>query len=132
MIAAAILILMAAQAEEPRIDCKSPNTQYDMNMCAGYRADRADAALNRQWSKTKAVMAKRDAQEATMRADGDPSYADALVASQRAWLGFRDAECKVESYSMRHGSAQSLEYSECMATLTADRTRQLAQLAKDL
>jgi uncharacterized protein YecT (DUF1311 family) len=131
MIATAIL-LMVAQAEEPKIDCKSPDTQYDMNMCAGRRAEREDAALNRQWVKTKAVMAKRDADETGMRDDGDPSYVNALLASQRAWLAFRDAECKLASYSMRGGSAQSLEFSECIVTLTADRTRQLAQLAKDL
>ena len=132
MIAAAVFLLMAVQGDESKVDCKSPDTQYDMNMCAGRRAEGEDAALNRQWVKTKAVMAKRDADEVGVRADGDPSYVNALLASQRAWLAFRNAECKIESYSMRHGSAQSLEFSGCIVTLTAERTRRLAQLAKDL
>ena len=128
----ALIMLFAAEPQEARVDCKKPDTQFAMNECADRDFQRADIAMNKQWAKTKSLMAARDADAKGTTPDGDPSYVDALVTSQRAWLAFRDAECKVESYSMRGGSAQPLESVTCKSRLTAGRTRQLAQLAKDL
>jgi len=127
-----LLLMLAGQATDPPLNCKDPETQYAMNMCAGRDFERTDAAMNRQWAKTKAAMAARDIRLKGIKPDRDPSYVDALVAAQRAWLTFRDTQCRLEGYSMRGGSAQSLEISGCKTRLTIDRTQQLAKLIKDL
>lgn len=48
-----------------------------------------------------------------------------LRNAQRAWLAFRDAECSLQALGADGGSAQSMVVSQCMATLTEQRVRQL-------
>ncbi|WP_174297644.1 lysozyme inhibitor LprI family protein [Sphingomonas bacterium] len=94
-------------------------TQADLNQRALDAWGQADAAMNAQYRVTMAAM---------KRLDGDPSpdnrlgYAAAMLASQRAWLSFRDADCVVEGYGMRGGSAEPAERSFCMTRLTRART----------
>ena len=52
----------------------------------------------------------------------------ALLASQRAWLAFRDRECVVEGGELAGGSAQGMVIANCRARLTTERTAQLATL----
>jgi len=48
-----------------------------------------------------------------------------LKTAQRAWLGFRDAECDLQGSSVGGGSARSMVVSQCLATLTEQRVKQL-------
>ena len=41
-----------------------------------------------------------------------------LVAAQRAWIAFRDAECKFAASGVQGGSAYPTVYSNCLAQLT--------------
>jgi uncharacterized protein YecT (DUF1311 family) len=111
--------------------CANPQDQMTMNECAGDAATRADAAMNAQWKRTLAVMQRTEASLAgdAMHTPG-PSYTDVLLASQRAWLKFRDAECQVEGYAARGGSMQSMLVAQCLEQLTTQRTKQLAQMTK--
>ncbi|WP_375383341.1 lysozyme inhibitor LprI family protein [uncultured Sphingomonas sp.] len=103
-------------------------TQADLNQQAGtdYRA--ADAAMNVQYRATLARMTGMDGLHAP-DAKAGPSYQAALLASQRAWLQFRDAECIVEGYEFRGGLAQGMAQSQCLGRLTRARTAQLRQMA---
>ena len=123
-----LVILLAAQA----LGCASPQSQSEMTECAGMSAARADAAMNAQWTLTLAEMRNQDVQAASQptHAPG-PSYADALLAAQRAWLKFRDAECQVEGYAARGGSMQPMLVGQCLGRLTALRTKELAKLEKE-
>jgi uncharacterized protein YecT (DUF1311 family) len=94
----------------------------------------ADRALNAEYRQTMTLMQERDRQRAaglkrgTERADGLPTYAAALLAAQRAWIGFRDANCRIESFQYRGGSAQRLTANGCLARMTEARTAELRQL----
>lgn len=114
------------------IGCAAPNDQTTLNICAGQSASAADKAMNAQWRTTLAFMHKEDKQAAGdgSRASG-PSYSDALLASQRAWLQYRDSECRMESYAARGGSMQPMLEAQCQGRLTQARSRQLAQFVKD-
>lgn len=100
-------------------------TQAQMNASAGAAYQRADAAMNAQWKRTYAYMKGRDAQDRSRAKFG---YAAATLASQRAWIAFRDAQCKIESAEAAGGSLQPLVRSQCLARLTGERTTQLRKL----
>jgi uncharacterized protein YecT (DUF1311 family) len=100
-------------------------TQAQMNASAGAVYQRADAAMNAQWKRTYAYMKGRDAQD---RGRVKFGYAAATLASQRAWIAFRDAQCKIESGEAAGGSLQPLVRAQCLARLTQERTTQLRNL----
>ena len=90
----------------------------------------ADAALNAQYRRTLAQAQRRD--RGGRPGDRGPSYAAALTAAQRAWIGFRDAECRVEGYQYRGGSAEAMVHRDCLIRLTRQRTGELRSLQQSL
>jgi uncharacterized protein YecT (DUF1311 family) len=119
-----LLIALLLAAAPP--NCADPQTQADMTQCAGAAARRADAEMTRQWNATYAFMKRRDAQD-TSRGGGF-GYAPALLASQRAWLKFRDTQCVIEGGQFAGGSAQPMAQAQCKARLSEARTVQLRGL----
>ncbi|GAA4212830.1 hypothetical protein GCM10022253_02880 [Sphingomonas endophytica] len=115
---ATILALLAATTTSA-----TAQTQADMNAQAAASYKTADAAMNAQWPRTYAAMKRRDA---TAR-DGF-GYAAATLASQRAWLTFRDKQCTIEGGEFAGGSLQPMARLQCLARLTKERTTQLKDL----
>lgn len=116
----ALLMILAAAAA----NCGDKPNQTAMTMCAAAQSNQADAEMNRVWKQVTAQMQRSDRDEpSTDRSD--VGFAPALLASQRAWLAFRDAECRIESYEWRGGSMQPFTYNQCLTELTQQRTRQL-------
>jgi uncharacterized protein YecT (DUF1311 family) len=124
MILLALALAASQGAHDPR--CDSPRTP-DLNGCAGARWQRADAAMNTEYRR---VMAKMKAADAHTQPDATtgPSYAAALLASQRAWLAYRDAECFNQGYKYRGGTMVEMTELGCKAELTKARTIQLHDL----
>lgn len=148
MIAALILPLLVQSAEPPvpGWNCDDPMVQQEMNWCAGQDYAAADAELNAQWKITAAIMKERDT---GMEADFGPinpvtpredaaarmaytGHFQTLLEAQRAWLAYRDAQCRLEGYSFFGGSAQPMIVAGCLATLTRQRTQELRDLAEVL
>lgn len=93
--------------------CDDPQTQSDINYCAKYHFDKADGELNDVYSRLKS---------------GYAQYADAksaLVAAQRAWVSFRNAECHQAEVAVEGGSAATMIILDCKTKLTDARTQQL-------
>lgn len=114
--------------DDPDIDCDNAQTQQDMNYCADKDYQAADAELNAQWKLTKQALAKWDSD----LTDDLKGAEKALLASQRAWISYRDAQCELEGFSMRGGTAEPLMVSSCLETLTKQRTEELKRLAADM
>ena len=113
-------------------DCTNPQDQYSMTYCAGVDYDNADAELNRVWPQARAAAKRQDeyiADEA--RSKGVPTASEALLAAQRAWLKFRDAECEYQSYAFFGGTGQPMIGSLCLAQLTRERISQLREGLND-
>jgi uncharacterized protein YecT (DUF1311 family) len=55
------------------------------------------------------------------RLKDDQDSAKSLAAAQRAWIAFRDAECKFAASGVQGGSAYPTIYSNCLAGLTQSR-----------
>ena len=125
----ALLLLLAQPANaEPDQVCDDPLTQQAMNTCAAMDFERADERLNEQWRETAAVMRELDA-EIDRENDSQPGHFETLLAAQRAWLEFRDAQCRTEGFMARGGSMQPMLVSQCKAYLTELRIEQLRNLS---
>lgn len=125
----ALLLLAAAANADPELDCTRDDlAQQELNICVRMDFEQADKALNAQWKLTAAEMKRRDAEYGDLYADGEPGYYDTLLAAQRAWITFRDANCRLSGYEMRGGSAEPMVVSGCMADMTVKRTKELRDL----
>lgn len=89
--------------------CDNPQTQADMNYCAQYSYTRADAELNDAYGEFRKLVAK------------DAQAKNYLIAAQKAWISFRDAECALEGSATQGGSAQPMIILNCKTRLTAAR-----------
>lgn len=108
-----VLALLAFPSQAFAELCDDPQTQSDLNYCAQYHFDRADGELNDVYGRLKSGYAK---------------YAEAkaaLVVAQRAWVFFRDAECKQDEVAVAGGSAGAMVILDCKTRLTNARTEQL-------
>ncbi|MFZ2997061.1 lysozyme inhibitor LprI family protein [Sphingobium sp.] len=116
-----LLILLAAAAS-----CANAQTQSQMTQCAAQAYASADAAMTRQWKVTQAAMKRLDARD-TSRGGGF-GYAAALLASQRAWLAYRDRQCVIAAGEFAGGSMQPMAAAQCKERLTHARTKELKAL----
>ncbi|MGQ8633124.1 lysozyme inhibitor LprI family protein [Agrobacterium sp. DKPNP3] len=113
-----------AAAQEP--DCKEPQTQADMTICAGKDYEKADKQLNVEYQKLRKLLTERD-----KAADADGKGAgDALVTAQRAWVAFRDANCALSGFQARGGSMEPMLISSCLAEMSTKRADDLRQLSE--
>lgn len=125
----AFLLSAAAVAAQPQLDCDDPMTQTDITICSGRTAKAADAAMAREYKVAMVILGNMD-REIDRKYDKRPSYSAALLASQRAWLTFRDAQCVVEGYTARGGSMEPMFVNGCYEQVTRERTKQLQELLK--
>ena len=122
MFAVFAIIVAPALAQDKAPDCANQIDQNTMTRCAGIDFDKADAELNRIWPGLK-----KDAQDADAEAfEGMGGYLDALLASQRAWLAYRDAECALQGFEARGGSMEPMLVNACLAEKTTARIKELA------
>jgi len=105
------LLLMAAPAMAQ--DCAG-TTQTELNICASDSYVAADKALNAAY------------QDIAGRLAGDANIRAKLVASERAWIAYRDAQCEFAASGVGGGSVAPMIVIQCRTTLTAQRQAELA------
>lgn len=111
-----------AGAEEPEIDCATASATSELNSCAEKALEKADGELDIAYQKVVAFIAKNGGDKPY----DSKSWEEALRASQRAWLAYRDADCKgLVPMAWSGGSATSGEVLGCMTGMTAARTKEL-------
>lgn len=114
-----------AFAQDAKVNCAEPQTQMEMTQCAGEDYDKADKELNTEYQKLRKLLAERD-----KAADENGKGAvDALVAAQRAWVAYRDANCDLTGFQARGGSMEPQIVASCLAQMSRDRTRDLKTLS---
>ncbi|KPG92195.1 urease-associated protein [Pseudomonas sp. RIT-PI-q] len=91
------------------VDCENATDQTTMNQCAAQQNKAADKELNALY------------QQITTRLKSNPDSKKLLIGAQRAWVAFRDAECKFSSAGVEGGSVYPLIYSNCITELTKAR-----------
>jgi uncharacterized protein YecT (DUF1311 family) len=105
---------------DDKIDCEN-GPQSELNMCAYQDYRKADDALNALWPKIKKFTQESDA---SYEAD-EKGYYDALLASQRGWLAYRDGQCELYGFQSHGGTMEPMLVSTCKADLTTQRVKEL-------
>jgi uncharacterized protein YecT (DUF1311 family) len=98
-------------------NCKDPDTQLAMNICAARDYEREDKRLNQAY---RDVVAKLE-----------PAKRDKLREVQRAWLSYRDLNCEFQSEDYVGGTIYSLVRSSCLAEMTRQRTKDLKAMLEE-
>jgi uncharacterized protein YecT (DUF1311 family) len=115
----------AAEDDLPPVDCSAPQSTYAINVCGEQELDKADASLNAVYKQVLTFIAKNGGEKPY----DSKSWEEALRASQRAWVAFRDAHCKgLIPMSWMGGSGTSGEVLGCMNAMTKERTKELQSL----
>ena len=98
------------------------STNLAMKQCAGDADADADTLLNKTYAAAvanlKGAKDGEDAKEKLRR----------LVASERAWIAYRDAQCDFEGTSMLGGTGESLVIVDCQYTMTAARAKAIGSM----
>ena len=93
-------------------------SQAEMNQQAARDFQKADKELNRVYARlNKALSASKRKR---------------LVAAQRAWITFRDAESSLWASQMEGGSAETMLNLGHKAHMTEERTKELKEIYKAL
>jgi uncharacterized protein YecT (DUF1311 family) len=112
-VATLVVVLLVCTGRAAAADCAG-STQRDLDRCASAEYSSADKALNSTYTS---IIGR-------LRADA-PARSK-LVAAQRAWLAFRDAECEFAASGVAGGSIAPMIVTNCRADLTKRRQTQLA------
>ncbi|CAN7685575.1 lysozyme inhibitor LprI family protein [Rhizobium rhizogenes] len=110
---AAALILVTPSFVLAEQNCGDITNQTDMNICAGKAYAKSDAELN--------VLYKQI--EARLKDDADTKKL--LVSAQKAWIGYRDAECNFSSSTVTGGTVYPFISSTCLDGMTKSRIEDL-------
>jgi uncharacterized protein YecT (DUF1311 family) len=114
----------AAQDQDPPIDCDDARSTAEMNFCGDKALQAADEKLNEVYKKVLAHIA-----ESGIEAPYDSeSWEKAMREGQRAWVAFRDADCKgAVPMEWSGGSGAGAAVLGCMTQKTETRADELAE-----
>jgi uncharacterized protein YecT (DUF1311 family) len=98
-------------------DCPD-QSQNGLNRCAEDAYKKADEALNAAYK------------QAMQRLKDDQDTAKLLIAAQKSWIAFRDAECTFANAANAGGSIYPMVYAGCLSRLTKARTAALERYLK--
>lgn len=107
--------------------CDKAVATAELNQCSARAFEIADDAMNASYKTALAVVAT----SAAPRPYDRVSWEKALRASQRAWLAYRDAECKGHvPMSWTGGTGTTSAVFECLRVKTDARTKDLVAIFK--
>jgi uncharacterized protein YecT (DUF1311 family) len=91
-------------------DCMDKaSSQADMNECADISYKASNATLNKLYAQIQ------------QRLKDDPDTRKLLLATQRAWIAYRDAECNFAASATSGGSAYPMIAELCLDGMTQKR-----------
>ena len=107
------LILQLAWPSAKAADClDTATTQSDLDVCAAQKAQAADQILNKMY------------QQIVKKLGDDQNSVKNLVRAQRAWIVYRDAECRFSADDgPDSGSIYPFIADECIEDLTKERIK---------
>lgn len=121
---AVAIAVMATPVVAQELDCANAMAQQELNICAEADWQVADQELNATYKEVLAAMKEMD----TDLPEDLRGAEVALRVAQRAWIPYRDANCKAAGFLMRGGSAEPLLIYGCLRQMTENRTAELRSL----
>lgn len=127
---AALAVMLMTGATSSAWAQWAPETSCDrfggaeLQDCLAKAMPKADAALNAAWRKAQGAIDSSDAS-----ASDKAAWHANLLAAQRAWLAFRDANCKFELVAAEwsNGSGSTPAQQACVLSLTQKRAVELTK-----
>ena len=107
-------------------------TTLGMAGCNAMETRLWDDLLNADWQAHMDWAKQADLSEQEFFGDQFSDRADSLLAAQRAWIAFRDAECRLDYATWGSGSMRHIAGTSCLADMTADRVIRLRSLTEDM
>lgn len=106
-----------AQSTDP---CVTLSNTFENNACAQQKVNAQDLTLNRAYQSLLQQLASYD----------EPGESEAgsrkrLIAAQRKWIDFRDADCKAKERIYKGGSIHTVIYLDCIREHTEQRIKDL-------
>jgi uncharacterized protein YecT (DUF1311 family) len=115
LIAAMLAAKLPARAQhmnEKDSPCADVVVTVDLANCLAKARDAADTQLNAIYKQLRGKLDGADGQQ--------------LVAAQRLWIQYRDANCTAERDLYEGGTATQPVYLACLEAMTTARTKELA------
>lgn len=114
---------------------EKPISQRQMDECAGFQYKQADAHLNKVYRNAVQYMTAGLARAHNQGDQKQIKYEGTAIASlkeaERAWISYRDIQCKAAAQQYEGGSMAPMIYSQCLTTLTEHRTADLKSIYED-
>ena len=105
--------------------CADAKTQLASNECFAKLYEDSDAQLNVAYNKVVDAMKKNLTEalkeNAAIRIVHEQTAMNKLLAAQRAWLAYRDANCDSIKFQYEGGSIQPAIWAQCMNETTQQR-----------
>lgn len=101
-----------------KVNCESPTTTVEMNICASQKYQATDRKLNRVYRQLQSKLNGKQKQR--------------MTNAQLAWIKFRDTNCDYESGQFEGGTMASQVGTYCLATMTEKRTKELESYLQEL
>lgn len=113
MVVASMLAASSFAAE----NCKNPQTQLAMNVCAGKDYENEDARLNKTYKELVGKL--------------DKDRREKLKEIQLVWIKYRDLQCDFDSSTYEGGTIYSLVRSSCLSQMTKQRNKDLKVMLEE-
>ncbi len=118
------LPLLLESPETIAADCSNAPTTIEQNDCAAEKFRQVDRRLNRVYKRVLAKIATED----TRPPFGRKAWKRALIKAQKAWIAFRDADCrKLVEMEWQGGTGTTGAIYACMTDKTLTRIRELKE-----
>ena len=115
---------LASATQAETIDCANASSTVEMNFCADKDFQAADKALNAAYEAALASTKTRDLEKPY----DAKSFEAAMRAAQRAWVAYRDADCKdLTAQEWSGGTGTTSAVLGCMTEKTMQRTKDLKE-----
>jgi len=128
--------LNAQQTVQSHNPCdEKPTSQRQMNDCAAFEYEQADEHLNMVYGKAMKYMTDDQARAEKKGNQQQIEYEKTAVASlkqsERAWLTYRDLQCKAAGKLYEGGSMRGMIESGCLTTLTKNHIADIKAVYED-
>lgn len=105
------------------INCADAGTTVELNFCADKDYQAADKALNAAYANAVDYIRTRGDDE---KPYDTASFEEAMRNAQRAWIAYRDADCKdLVAQEWSGGTGATAAILGCMTQKTIQRTKEL-------
>lgn len=108
---------------DPALECSDAGSQVEIGSCVGEMEKRVELAIEE--SLGFALQSAKDLDDITERQVAQP----ALLASQDAWMLYRDRQCEAVGASFGGGSGTGIAITSCRVDLGRARVDELLRFA---